>query len=98
MPMHLPDSDRKIDADRESGRAGEKSYKNQQAANEFGERRDISQPRRQAEVSDHLRSLMKASEDFVKAMGRHNHSQGQAHDEESEWLQTIEVAQDPSRK
>ena len=93
VEVHLGDSDGKVDADGECRATSEQSDEHKQAAEELGKRGEIPGPRRQSEAGDELGMVVKSAENFVVSVIEHDGAQGEAHDEEREGLQAIEVAQ-----
>jgi len=93
VQMHLPDGDRQVNANRECRSSSEESGKDEQAAEEFRKGRNITEPRRQAEAGDKLRVVMQSAKHLVIAMSGHDRAQRQAHHQQSQRLQTIEVTQ-----
>jgi hypothetical protein len=98
--VHFHDGDSHIDADCESGGAGEKTDQNQQASKELSKGRQICAPAGQAQTLHKLNMVMKSAENLVVTMDHENHAQGEAHHEQGERLETIKVAQvfPPSEK
>ena len=88
--MDFPDGYAQIDTDGEGGEASEESGQNHQAAKELSLG---GPPQRQSEARDKLRGIMKSAKDLVASVADHNGAKRQTHDEQSERLQTIEVAQ-----
>ena len=93
VEVNFGDGDGKVDADGESGGAGEETDENKDAAEEFGEGRKIGAPAGEAEAGDELNVVVKSAENFMVAMSGHNGAQSKAHNEESKRLQAIEVTQ-----
>jgi len=93
VQVHFPDRNHQIDADGECRRPGEESNQNEQASKKFGKGGQVSGPTGQSQAGYELYVVMEPSEDFVIAVSDHDGAQREAHGEESEWLQTIEVAQ-----
>lgn len=92
VPMHFPDGHDHVDADGESGEAGEESGQDEQSAKEFGEGGQVGGPCGESQAGDELGVMMESAKDFVIAMDDHNGPQGQTHEQQSERLQTIKVA------
>ncbi len=93
VEVNLGNGDGEIDADGKSGRACEQAEQNQDAAEEFSERRKIASPGRETEAGDELGMVVESAENFVVAVAKHDCAEGEAHDEECERLQAVEVAQ-----
>src|SRR6266849_7751623 len=93
VQVHFPDRNRQIDADGECRSPGEESDQNEQAANKFGQGGQVGSPAGQSQAGYKLHVVMEPSEDLVIAVSDHDGAQREAHGEESDWLQTIEVAQ-----
>ena len=98
VQVHFPDRNHQIDADGECRSSGEESDQNEQSANKFGKGGQVGGPARQSQAGDKLHVVMEPSEDLVISVSDHDGTQREAHGEESEWLQTIEVAQGFLRK
>jgi hypothetical protein len=92
MKVHLRDRYGHIDADGEGGNASEQSEKNEDASEEFCERRQIAGPGWESEAVDELSMVLQSSENLVVSVAEHDGTEGQAHDEERERLQAVEVA------
>ena len=92
VEVHLGDSYGQIDADGESGHASEQSQQDEQAAKEFGERRQVGGPGRKSEAGDELSVVLESAENFMVSVAEHDSAEGEAHDEKREGLQAIEVA------
>ena len=93
MEVYFCDSHRQIDADGKSGAAGEQPEEHEEAAKELGKGGEIGHPGRESKAGDELNVVVKSTEDFLISVGDHHGAEGQAHDEQSERLQAIEVAQ-----
>src|SRR5579862_2977013 len=98
VPVNFDNGDNHIDADGKSRRASEKADQNEQAAEELGESGEIGAPPGEAEALHNLNVVMKSAKNLVVSMHREDYAKGEAHDEEREWLQTIEVAHKCLRK
>ena len=100
MEVHLGDGDREIDADAEGGYAGEQAEQQEQSAEELGEGREVGRPARESEAGDEVGVVVESAENLVVAVDKHDGAESEAHDEEREGLQAIEVAQvvPPARK
>ncbi len=94
VPMHFPDGDNEVDADRECGRASEQSHQDQQAAEKLGEGRYVAQPGGKAQTGDHLSMMVQSTKNLLRSVGDHDGAQGQAHDDQGNRLQAIKIAQD----
>jgi len=93
VDMHLGYGHGKIDADGKSSYASEKAQQDEQPAKEFGERREIRGPGGESEAGDELGMVVKSAENLLVPVVEHDSAQGKAHEEKSEGLQAIEVAQ-----
>ena len=93
VEVYFDDSDGKVDADGEGGDTSEESEKNEQAAEEFGKRREVSRPARESETGDEIDVVVKSCKEILVAVREDDDTQGETHHEEREGLQTIEVAQ-----
>src|SRR5208282_4845983 len=93
VEVHLGDSHGEIDADGESSHASEKAQQDEQAAREFCEGREVGRPARESEAGDQVGMVVKSAEDLVVPDVEYDRAQGKAHEEKSEGLQAIEVAQ-----
>jgi hypothetical protein len=93
VKVNFCDGDGEIKANGECGGACKETDNHQQAAEEFGEGREIGGPRGKSEAGDELSMVMKSAEDLLISMANHDGAEGKTHDEEREGLQTIEVAQ-----
>jgi hypothetical protein len=93
VKVHFGDGDAYIDAKRESGNAGEQADEDEDSAEKFGESRDVCTPGRKAQAGNQLNVMMKAAENLVISVNEKNDSERQAHDQQRERLQSIEVAQ-----
>jgi len=93
VDVHLGDGDGEIDADGKSSHPSEQAQQQEQTAKEFSEGRKVSGPGGESEAGDELGVVMESAENFVVSVVKHNRAQGEAHDEESEGLQAIKVAQ-----
>jgi hypothetical protein len=98
VPMHLPYGHTEIDADGESSTTSEKPSQNEQSSKKLGHHRDISQTSGKAHAANHVHKIVHVFEDFLITVRDHNDAKDQAHDEKSERLQAIEVAQSVLRK
>ncbi len=96
VEVHLGDGDGHIDADGKSSHASEQAQQDEQAANEFGEGGEVGGPGRESEAGDQLSMVVESAEDFVVSVADHDGAEGEAHDEERERLQAVEVAQSSS--
>ena len=96
VEVHLGDGDGHVDADGASSHASEQAQQDEQAANEFGEGGEVGGPGRESEAGDNLSMVVKSAEDFVISVADHDRAEGEAHDEEREGLQAVEVAQSSS--
>src|SRR5208282_3792915 len=92
VQVHLPDGDREVNANGEGGTAREEARQYHNAAEKLDEGRNISQPGGDAQARHKLCRVVQPNY-FVIAVRGHDGPQGQAQDEKSERLQTIEVAQ-----
>jgi hypothetical protein len=92
MEMHFRDGDRHIDADGEGGGAGKETDENERPAKELGKGGEISSPGGQAKAVNELSVVLKAAENFVVSVTNHDSAQSEAHHQQRERLQTIEVA------
>jgi hypothetical protein len=93
VEVNFGDGNAEIETDGKTGDAGEQADEYQQAAKEFGEGGEVSGPGGKSQADDELHVMVKASEDFVISVAKHNGAQGKAHDKEGEGLQAIEVVQ-----
>jgi hypothetical protein len=93
VKVNLGDGDGQIDANGESGRTGEQTEQDEQAAKEFGEGGEVGGPARETEGGDEVGVVVKSAEDLVVSVADHDSAKSEAHDEEREGLQAIEVAQ-----
>ena len=93
MEVYFCDSHRQIDADGKSGAAGEQPEEHEEAAKELGKGGEIRHPGRESKAGDDLNVVVKSTEDLLISVSDHHGAEGQAHDEKSERLQAIEVAQ-----
>src|SRR5580700_5624651 len=92
MEVHLDYGDGEVDADSEGRDACEQAEQDKDGAKEFGEGRDVGGPGRETEAGDKLSVVVESAENFVVSVDEHDGAQGEAHDEECEKLQAIEVA------
>jgi len=86
------DGDGEIDADSECRDAGEEAEQDEQGAKEFGEGGDVGGPGGETEAGNKLGVVVESAENFVVSVEEHDEAQGEAHDEEGEGLQAVEVA------
>jgi hypothetical protein len=93
VKVHLGDGDGKIDADGEGGSASEEADQHEDAAEEFGEGREVGAPGRKSEAGDELNMVLKSAEDFVISVTNHDGAQSKTHHEQRQGLKAIEVAQ-----
>jgi hypothetical protein len=93
MKVNFGDGDGHIDANGKSRDAGEQAKQNQEAAKELGESGEIRGPAGESQADYELHMVVKAAENFVVSVVDEYGAQGEAHDEERERLQAIEVAQ-----
>jgi hypothetical protein len=98
VKVHFGDGDAHIHAKRESGNAGKQADKDEDSAEKFGESGDVSTPGRKAQAGNELNVMMKAAKNFVISVDEKNDSERQAHNQERERLQSIEVAQEILRR
>ncbi len=75
------------------GNASEQAQQDEQASKEFGEGGEVGGPGREPEAGHKLSMVVKSAEDLVVSVVEHDGAQGEAHDEECEGLQAVEVAQ-----
>ena len=94
LEVRLGDGDRQINAKGEASYASEQPQQNEQAAEEFGEGGDVGGPGRKPQAGDKLSMVVKSTENLVVAVVEHDGAQDEAHDEEGERLQAVEVAQE----
>jgi hypothetical protein len=92
MEVHLGDGDGEIDADAKSSNAGEQAEQQEQSAEELSKGRDVGGPARESEAGDEVGVVMESAENLVVSMDKHDGAESEAHDEEREGLQAIEVA------
>ncbi len=92
VPVNFPDGNDHVDADGGGRGAGEKSGENQQSAEKLCEGRQIAGPDGKTQAGHKVGMVMESAEYFVGAMNNHHRSQSQPHTQQSEGLQTIEVA------
>ncbi len=93
VEVHLGDGDGHIDADGQSCNASEQAQHNKKAAEELGEGGKVGGPARESEAGDELGVVVKSAENLVVSVDDHDSAKGEAHNEERERLQAIEVAQ-----
>jgi hypothetical protein len=93
VEVHLGDGDRQIKANGKRSYASEQAEQDEQATKEFGEGREIGGPARESEAGDEVSVVVKPAEDLVVSVADDDGAKGEAHDEEGEGLQAIEVAQ-----
>jgi hypothetical protein len=93
VEVNFGDGNAEIETNGKTGDAGEQADKYQHAAKEFGKGGEVSGPGGKSQADDELHVMVKASEDLVISMAKHDGAQGEAHDEKREGLQTIEVVQ-----
>jgi hypothetical protein len=93
MEVHLGDGDGQIDTDGKSSHASEQADQNEQAAEEFGEGGKICAPGGKSEAGNELNMVLEAAEDLVVSVVDDDGAKNEAHNEEREGLQAIEVAQ-----
>jgi hypothetical protein len=93
VEVHLGYGDAHINTEGKGGHASEQADQNENSAEEFGEGGKISAPGGKPEAGDELNVVVKAAENLVVSVVEKNEAQRQAHDQECEGLQTIEVAQ-----
>ena len=93
VEVHLGDGYAQVDADREGSEASEQAQQHEEATQELGKGREIGSPGGQSKAGDQLRMVVKTTEDFGVSVADHDGAQSQAHDEECERLQAIEIAQ-----
>ena len=93
VPMSFPDSDEHINGNGAGGDSGEEPGQDEQSAQEFGERRNVAEPVREAKRMDEINVVVQPAEDIVISVHDHDCANCQAHDEQAEGLQAVEVAQ-----
>jgi hypothetical protein len=93
VEVHFGNGDAEIDANGKGGYPREQTQQDEQSAEELGKSGEISGPARETEAGNELNMVVKAAENFVVPVNRHDGAQGEAHDEKREGLQTIEKAQ-----
>jgi len=93
VEVHLDDGDGEIDAERKSGHACEQAEHHEQTAKKLSEGGEVGGPDRESETGDELSVVVKSAEDLEITVAKHDGAQGEAHDEESEGLQAIKIAQ-----
>jgi hypothetical protein len=91
--VEFGDGDGQIDADSEGCDASEEAEQDEEASKEFGEGGNVGGPGGEPEAGDKLSVVVESAENFVVSMDEHDGAQGEAHDEECEGLQSVEVAQ-----
>ena len=93
VKVDLGYGDGEVDADSKSSDASEQTDQDEQAAQEFSEGREIGRPARKTEALDELNVMVKSAKNFVVSVAHHDSAEGQAHNEQRNGLQAIEVAQ-----
>jgi hypothetical protein len=89
VEVNLGDGYGEIDADGEGRHACEQAHHDEDAAEEFGERRDIAGPGRQTQAGDELSMVLESAENFLVSVAEHDCAESEAHDEEAERLQAV---------
>jgi hypothetical protein len=92
VEVNFGDGDRQINADGEGGYAREQAEQDEDAAEEFCERREIAGPGWEPEAGDELSVVVESAENFVVSVAEHDCAERKAHDEKRERLQAIKVA------
>src|SRR5271154_184500 len=72
VEVHFGDGDRHIDADGESGGAGEQADKHEHAAKELGKGGKIGGPAGESEASHELNVVVKSAENLVISVADHD--------------------------
>ena len=93
MEVHLGNGDGHVNADGKSSGAGKQADQHEQAAKKFGEGGEICGPAGQSEAGNELNVVVKSSENFLVPVADHDGAQGKTHDQQSQGLQAIKVAQ-----
>jgi hypothetical protein len=92
VEVNFGDGDGQIDADGESGCASEQAQEDEDAAKEFRKGREVASPGGESEAVDELGMVLKPAENLVVAVAEDDGAEGEAHDEEREGLQAVEIA------
>jgi len=92
VEVDLGDGYGQIDADGASSHASEQAQQDEQAANEFGEGGEVGGPGRESEAGDELSVVLQSAENFVVSVIDYDGAKSEAHHEERERLQAVEVA------
>ena len=92
VEVDLGDGYGQIDADGKSSHAGEQAQQDEQAAKEFSEGREVGGPGRESEAGDELSVVLQSAENFVVSVIDYDGAKSEAHHEERERLQAVEVA------
>lgn len=93
VDVDFGDGDAKVYADGKGGNASEQAQQDEQASKEFGEGGEVGGPGGEPEAGHKLSMVVKSAENLVVSVVEHDGAQGEAHDEECEGLQAVEVAQ-----
>jgi hypothetical protein len=93
LKMNFRNGNAHVDANGESGEARKQAGQNQQATEEFRKGGKVGRPPGQSQALHKLNMVMKPAKNFAVSVGDHHCAECQAHDEQREWLQTVEVAQ-----
>ena len=96
VEVDLGDGYGQIDADGKSSHASEQAQQDEQAAEEFSEGREVGGPGRESEAGDELSVVLQSAENFVVSVIDYDGAKSEAHHEERERLQAVEVAQSSS--
>jgi hypothetical protein len=93
VEVYFGDGDRHVDADGKSRGTGKQADNHKHAAKELGEGGEICGPARKSKAGDELNVMVKSAENLVISVANHDGAQSETHDEQSERLQAIKVAQ-----
>jgi len=91
VEVDLGDGYGQIDADGKSSHASEQAQQDEQAAEEFSEGREVGGPGRESEAGDELGVVLQSAENFVVSVIDYDGAKSEAHHEERERLQAVEV-------
>jgi hypothetical protein len=92
VEVHFDDGDHEIDADGKRGHAGEQAQQHEQTAKELTKRGKIGAPGGESGAGEKLSVMAEAAENLVISVVEHDGTQREAHNEECEGLQAVEVA------
>ncbi len=86
VEMNFRNGHTQIDADGESGGAGEQTNQDEQTTEKLGEGGKIGGPGGKSEAGDEVSMLLKSTENLVISVTDHDGAQGETHDKKRERL------------